>query len=130
MGRGEWPYTLTPLSLILMFDPSTLNEPIYFDEKGGYITESQLRFFINRIAGRHQFMSGGKEFAEYFVTCRTYNIISDLMRKDPDCASMYWDEKREMPAFSFPVGGKVIKKFNEMGIVTVKDEPGDYYELL
>ena len=63
---------------------------------------------------------------EYFSTCRTYNLISDLMEEDTEAATMYWDEKLQTPVFSFPVQGKVIRKFAEMGIYPKKK---DSYEV-
>ena len=96
----------------------TYNDPIYYDKKGCYITTAQLRFFVNGPQGRSKFLSGDPEFTNYFYSCGAYNLVSDLMNKDPDCATLYWDEERKAPAFTFPAQGKVVKKFAEVGLLT------------
>ena len=105
---------------------SEYHEPIYFDKTGCYITVPQLRFFINRKDGRRKFISGSTEFVEYFQTCRSYNLISDLMLEDENCSTMYWDEKLKTAVFSFPVNGKVARKFSEVGILPAEK---DSYEI-
>ena len=109
-----------------MDNSSTHPDPIYYDDSGCYITAPQLRFFINRPGGSSKFISGMDEFVDYFHTCRTYNLISDLMTEDPDCATMYWDPKLKTPVFSFPVHGKVARQFTKMGIIPPKE---DSYEV-
>ena len=86
---------------------SEYHDPIYYDESGCYITAPQLRFFINRDGGRSKFINGSTEFREYFRSCKTYNLISDMMDEDATCGKMYWDEDFNTVVFSFPVGGVV-----------------------
>ena len=99
-----------------MGDFNTFNDPIYCDKAGSYITVGQLRFFLNRSEGRVQFLEGATEFLEYFATCATYNIISDVLREDPDSGSMTWDEKSRCIAFAFPANGKIARKIFSMGL--------------
>ena len=100
-----------------MDDFTSINDPIYYDKDGSYITVGQLRFFLNRKKGRTYFLEGNSVFVEYFHRCGTYNLISDLMKEDPTCASMYWDEKQESIGFSFPPKGVVARKFAKLGIL-------------
>jgi len=115
-----------PSHYIPMDNSSTHHDPIYYDDSGCYITAPQLRFFLNRPGGRSKFINGMDEFIEYFHTCRTYNLISDLLEEDPECACMYWDSKLKSPVFSFSVKGKVAQKFAEAGIIPPN---GDSYEV-
>ena len=97
---------------------SEYHEPIYFDKAGCYITVPQLRFFINRDGGRSNFINGDAEFKEYFHSCKTYNLISDMMEKDSTCGKMYWDEEFGTVVFAFPVNGRVAKKFMEVWLLS------------
>ena len=97
---------------------STYHDPIYTDKSGCYITAPQLRFFINGEGGRSQFINGSKEFLTYFHSCKTYNLISDLMIEDATCGKMYWDEGFGTVVFSFPVHGLVAQKFMEVGLLS------------
>jgi hypothetical protein len=100
-----------------MDDFESINDPIYYDKEGSYITLGQLRFFLNRPEGRKYFLEGDPVFVEYFISCGSYNIISDLMEEDSSCASMYWDEKAGSVGFSFPPKGRVARKFAKLGIL-------------
>ena len=108
---------------------SEYHDPIYYDESGCYITAPQLRFFINRDGGRSKFINGSTEFREYFRSCKTYNLISDMMDEDATCGKMYWDEDFNTVVFSFPVGGVVAKKFMEKGLLSSDDSPDDLYPI-
>ena len=114
---------------------STYHDPIYTDKSGCYITAPQLRFFINGEGGRSQFINGSKEFLTYFHSCKTYNLISDLMIEDATCGKMYWDEGFGTVVFSFPVHGLVAQKFMEVGLLSSdhfnkkKDSDDDLYSI-
>jgi len=97
------------------------HDPIYVDMSGCYITAAQLRFFLNREGGRQSFISGSSEFKDYFEGCKVYNLVSDMMLRDPECASMYWDEKMRSPVFTFPVNGKVARKFAKIGFISSEE---------
>jgi len=101
---------------------NTDQEPIYVDKSGCYVTAAQLRFFLNRDGGRQSFISGSQEFKDYFEGCKVYNLVSDMMLRDPRCASMYWDEKMGSPVFTFPVNGEVARKFVRVGILSSRGE--------
>jgi len=94
------------------------HEPIYYDKSGCYITVPQLRFFVNQEGGRSQFINGSPEFIHYFHSCKTYNLVSDLMEKDSTCAEMYWDEKFGTVVFAFPIQGLVARKFAQVGLLS------------
>ena len=96
----------------------THSDHIYSDGSGCYITAPQLRFFINRKDGRDKFINGSREFRDYFHSCKTYNLISDLMEGDSTCGKMYWDEEFGTVVFAFPVGGLVANKFREVGLLS------------
>jgi len=98
------------------------DDPLLIDDDGLYITIGQMQYWLNRKGGKKQFKSGSSEFFKYYNSCRTYNLISELMVDDPECAFMYWDNKREAPAFSFPVSGTVAETFFELGLLDEGDE--------
>ena len=37
-----------------------------------------------------------------------------MMEEDHDCATMYWDHKKEEVAMAFPMEGKVARKLSEV----------------
>ena len=100
----------------------TFREPLFVDDDGLYITSAQMQFFLNRRNGDKKFSDGDAEFFSYYNNCRTYNLIYDLMDKDPGCAKMYWDETTESVALAFPMKGKVAKIISSIAKV---DEDSD-----
>jgi len=93
------------------------DDPIMFDDEGLYITKSQMKFWMNDKRNRSLFKKGSKRFLKYYSSCRTYNLVSDMLDEDPNCAFLYWDPKTGAPAFSFPVNGIVAKTFIDLGIL-------------
>tara|TARA_Y100001951_G_C11168139_1_gene198699 strand:- start:139 stop:480 length:342 start_codon:yes stop_codon:yes gene_type:complete len=102
-------------------DP-TPNDPLIIDDDGLYITLGQMQYWLNRRDGKKLFKAHSKKFFKYYNSCRTYNLISELMDDDPGCAYMYWDPKREAPAFSFPIEGKVADCFTRLGLLGECDD--------
>jgi len=74
---------------------------------GTYITAGQMQFYLNRPQGQRNFESGTPNFMEYYNICRVYNVISDLMDEDEDCAMLYWDHKKDRMAMAYPSSGPV-----------------------
>jgi hypothetical protein len=101
------------------------SDPLMLDEDGLYITVSQMRFWLNSKIGRKLFKEASPKFFSYYNSCRTYNLISDMIKEDPECAYLYWDSKLNVPAFSFPVSGIVSQRFNELGLLKGEDEDED-----
>jgi len=97
-------------------------DPLLIDDDGLYITIGQMQYWLNRRGGKRLFKSGSSEFFKYYHSCRTYNLLSELMDDDPECAFMYWDDKREAPAFSFPIDGIVADTFTELGLINEDNE--------
>jgi len=93
------------------------DEPLMVDEDGLYITVSQMRFWLNSKRGRRLFRSGSSQFLKYYHSCRTYNLISDMLEEDPKCAKLFWDTRKGAPGFTFPIKGKVADRFYELGLV-------------
>jgi hypothetical protein len=50
-------------------------------------------------------------------------MIYDMMEEDHECATMYWDHKKEEVAMSFPMEGKVSKQLSEITFAYDVDEP-------
>lgn len=84
----------------------------YYDSLGLYITATQLRFYLNDPSGFQSFRHYDEDFKHYFNECRTYNLISDLSIKDPNCAKFFWDESLEDIVIEFPSNGRVVKILN------------------
>lgn len=59
------------------------------------------------------FVSRHPTFFEYFYKCAIYNIIWDLLDKDPKCATLFWDEKEEKIGVKFPISGVVMDTLKE-----------------
>ena len=96
------------------------------DEEGLYITVGQMNFFCNRRNGVKKFEKATPEFMSYYNNCRLYNLIYDMMEKDPKCAKIYWDTELESLAISFPIKGKVAKALSRVqSIFDEEDEEDD-----
>jgi len=107
----------------------TFREPLFTDEDGLYITAAQMQFFLNRRNGAKKLSRGDAEFFSFYTNCRTYNLIYDMMDKDPDCAKMYWDTDSDSVALSFPMQGKVAKTLSSIVRAEDDDDEGDIFGL-
>ena len=94
----------------------SFREPLGKDPNGLYITAAQMQFFLNRQKGQENFLEGDPSFFKYYYKCAVYNVIWDLVEKDPDCASFFWDEDNERIGVTFPVKGKLVKEFKTKNI--------------
>ena len=113
---------LLPYFFITMKEKNDLPEdPLLVDEDGLYITIGQMQFWLNDRNNRKLFREGSTEFFKFYDACRAYNMISDMIVEDPDCAYLYWDQKRGVPAFSFPVKGSVTQAFIDLGLIEGAD---------
>lgn len=88
--------------------------PLLVDSNGLYITEAQMLFWINQNGGEESYTTGDPKFMDYYKNCCLYNLVYDMMDEDPDCATMYWDHKKEEVAMAFPMEGKVAKRLSEV----------------
>ena len=77
------------------------------DDYGLYVTVAQMDFFLNREDGEKLVREVSPEFVKYYNNCKLYNLVYDMMEKDPKCATMYWDEEEQNVSLSFPTNGKV-----------------------
>ena len=100
--------------IISMKKKTGIYKPLYTDENGMYITVSQMECFLNRPRGQRLFEEGANEFFSYFRNCQNYNMISDMMLDDPECAEMYWDPVKRIVGFKFPENGSVARKFRSL----------------
>jgi hypothetical protein len=101
-------------------------QPLMTDEEGLYITIAQMNFFFNRRNGVKKFEKATPEFMTYYNNCRLYNLIYDMMEKDPKCARIYWDAELQSLAISFPIKGKVAKALSKVqSIFDEEDEDDD-----
>jgi len=100
-------------------------EPLFIDEDGLYITAAQMQFFLNRRNGAKKLSRGDAEFFSFYTNCRTYNLIYDMMEKDPDCAKMYWDESLGAIALSFPIKGEIAHLLSSITRSVDGDEEED-----
>tara|TARA_R110000824_G_scaffold128983_3_gene290130 strand:- start:2410 stop:2736 length:327 start_codon:yes stop_codon:yes gene_type:complete len=94
-------------------DNEHFRKPVGKDLNGFYITATQLKFFLNRPSGEEQFMTGKDEFTEYFFKCAVYNVVLDMLDKDPNCAYLYWDDNEETVGIKFPLYGSVMSEFKK-----------------
>jgi len=82
-------------------------EPYKITEEGQYITRTQIKFFLNDYTGGGALAAlASPEFTKYYENCVVYNSIYDSMEKDPDCAVLYWDHRKETVAIRVPVEGE------------------------
>ena len=105
----------TSPSLITMLE-GDYREPLMEDELGLYITIAQMDFFLNRKHGEQLVNNASPEFMKYYQNCCLYNLVFDMMEDDPECGKMYWDDKTESVAMSFPMNGKVAKALASVAI--------------
>lgn len=84
----------------------SFRKPIMVDEDGGYITKAQIRFFMNRRRGYDKISNLDDDFLGYVEYCKIYNYLWDCSKVREDVI-MYWDEKKDTIAFSFPKKGKI-----------------------
>jgi|TARA_R110002020_G_scaffold358247_1_gene570498 hypothetical protein len=97
-------------------------KPLGRDLNGLYITEAQMQFFLNRRNGGELFILGDPKFFKYFHKCAVYNIVWDLMEKDPACATFFWDTEEENVGVKFPLNGSVMKELKKRKVKYVFDE--------
>jgi len=100
-------------------DKEHFRKPVGKDVNGFYITSAQLRFFLNRPSGEKHFITGHDEFTEYFFKCAVYNMVLDLLDKDPSCACLYWDDKEQTVGVKFPLYGSVMSEFKKRNIENI-----------
>ena len=105
------------------------SEPLNEEPDGTYITLGQMQFFLNRTDGQEKFKKGHEEFFEYYNLCRVYNLVSDIMKEEPEAAIMYWDPKKDIVSMGFPTDGTVAKALSgiqESGIYEEDDEDDEF----
>jgi len=100
-------------------DREHFRKPVGKDVNGFYITSAQLRFFLNRPSGEKYFITGHDKFTEYFFKCAVYNLVLDMLDKDPDCAHLYWDTNEETVGVRFPLNGSVMSEFKKRNIESI-----------
>ena len=88
------------------------SHPLHFDEDGGYITNAQMQFFLNRQCTGDK-ITKKFEFLKYMEACKRYNFISDCMEEDSGSALLVWSEHKETFSFVFPADGIVAEHINE-----------------
>ena len=89
----------------------------YYDDDGLYITKVQLQLFLNSKDGYHKYKECDDTFLKYYTKCRAYNLISDMMEKDPSCAQLCWDSSAGEAVFTFPARGKVAKIVSKLKLL-------------
>lgn len=87
--------------------------PFMVEKNGLYMTYAQTQFFLNRENGENMMATNSPVFIKYYKNCCLYNLVYDMMEKDPDCAMMYWDSDNETVAMSFSVDGEVAQKLEQ-----------------
>lgn len=110
-----------------MFNKFDFREPLIIDDYGLYVTAGQMQFFLNQPQGEKKFETGHEDFRSYYNNCAIYNLVYDMTDIDPDCASIYWDEKTESVAVAFPVVGKVANKIKAIAQLKYEDANYDDY---
>jgi hypothetical protein len=85
------------------------SHPLHYDGDGGYITNAQMQFYLNRQSSQESIISH-EMFLKYLDSCKKYNMVSDCIKDDPTSAKMVWDSKRQTISFIFPADGEVAEK--------------------
>jgi hypothetical protein len=99
------------------FEDGEGSHPMSYDTDGGYITYAQMQFYLNR-----QKPSNGttiistQSFFKYYNTCKRYNLISDCMKEDPECADLSWNEDKGCFVFLFPAAGLVATELSSLQV--------------
>jgi hypothetical protein len=130
LGRGGSPPVSPPFLLhlsLIMKGKYDFREPLFADESGLYITAAQMQFFLNRQDGQKKFKAADPAFLSYYKNCTLYNVVWDMMEQDSNCAKMYWDEKNENVAVSFPMKGDVADAISTLTGEDDVDENEDPY---
>jgi len=84
-------------------------------DDGTYVLHYQLRFFLNDRQGIKDFTENNNVFLSFCEECRAYNLVSDMLCSDPNCAALVWDDDSDLPAFILPEGGEVEKALIDLG---------------
>ena len=87
-----------------------------YDYDGAYITVPQVRFFLNRKGGKKMFLLAEEEFLGYLKVCKTYNLVSDLLKQYPDDGFFYWDEEQGCVSFAYQEGKAISTVLGQYGI--------------
>ena len=85
------------------------SHPLHYDGDGGYITNAQMQFYLNRQSSQENIINHAR-FFKYLDSCKKYNMVSDCLDDDPKAAKMVWDSKRNTISFIFPSAGVVAEK--------------------
>ena len=101
------------------------DEPLNEEPDGTYITTVQMKFFLNNKDGVALYQERSEIFEEYYDICRVYNLVSDIMKEDPDSAIVYWDEDIEAVSIAFPAHGKVASSLAKIKPHRIEDSTGD-----
>ena len=108
-----------------MREKHTFRAPLGKDLNGLYITEAQMRFFLNRKKGTEHFLFGDPIFYSYFYKCAVYNVVWDLLDKYPDCATLFWDEEKGSIGMKFPINGEVMQELKRRKVSYFFSEDDD-----
>jgi hypothetical protein len=103
------------------------SHPLHKDGDGGYITNAQMQFFLNRQDVKDHILDHAL-FLRYLLTCKKYNMISDCMKDDPTSAYLVWNEDRETISFLFPAEGVVANKMLSLYLRGDDEEEDDDLE--
>ena len=80
-------------------------EAYVMDDGVSYVTEAQMRFFLNRPNGEKLFDEESQDFIDYEFNAIVHNILYDISESNNDEGYMYWNETGI--DYHFPRGGKV-----------------------
>ena len=98
--------------------------PIHLYDDHLYITEAQLRFYMNGLdkpVRLSEILSEGlvsKEFMDYYEKCVAYNLIWDLSQSFPKSSQMYWDDENKEFKITFTKSGIVARNLKKHGLKT------------
>lgn len=78
-----------------------------------YVTEAQIRFFLNRPNGEKLFEEDSQEFTDYEFNAIVHNILYDVSESNNDEGYMYWNGTGI--DYCFPRGGIVEEMLIKAG---------------
>ena len=101
------------------------NAPFKIEQDGTFITNAQMRFFLNSLKGEDAWHERRPAFKKYSSMCRVYNLITEVLEINPTAAIIYWNADKGNVSVSFPVDGAIA---NEIQLLKLLEEADYKYD--
>ena len=100
--------------MVSFFPEGEGSHPLHIDGDGGYITNAQMQFYLNRQRSKSQTIENKQDFFKYLESCKKYNYISDCMEEDPTSARLVWTPTKSSLSFIFPINGRIAEHLADL----------------